>query len=75
MAQWVRDLVLSLQWLRSLLWHTGSVPGLETSTFHGHDQKKIFFKEKNKYHDITYLWNLKYDTNELIYETETGSQT
>ena len=21
------------------------------------------------------MWNLKYDTNELIYETETGSQT
>ena len=25
--------------------------------------------------DITYMWNLKYDTNELIYETETDSQT
>ena len=25
--------------------------------------------------DITYTWNLKYDTNELIYETETDSQT
>ena len=25
--------------------------------------------------DITYMWNLKYDTNELIYETETNSQT
>ena len=25
--------------------------------------------------DITYLWNLKYDTNEPIYETETDSQT
>lgn len=24
---------------------------------------------------ITYTWNLKYDTNVLIYETETGSQT
>ena len=23
--------------------------------------------------DITYTWNLKYDTNELIYETETES--
>ena len=22
----------------------------------------------------TYMWNLKYDTNELIYETETDSQ-
>ena len=23
----------------------------------------------------TYMWNLKYDTNELIYKTETDSQT
>ena len=26
-------------------------------------------------YDITYMWNLKYDTNEPIYETETDSQT
>ena len=26
-------------------------------------------------YDITYMWNLKYDTNELIYETEIDSQT
>ena len=25
-------------------------------------------------YDITYMWNLKCDTNELIYETETDSQ-
>ena len=25
--------------------------------------------------DITYMWNLKYDTNEPIYETEIDSQT
>ena len=31
--------------------------------------------QKDKYHDITYMWNLKYDTNEHIYETETDSQT
>ena len=24
--------------------------------------------------NITYTWNLKYDTNELTYETETDSQ-
>ena len=24
---------------------------------------------------ITYMWNLKYDTDGLIYETETDSQT
>ena len=26
-------------------------------------------------YDITYMWNLKYDTSEPIYETETESQT
>ena len=25
--------------------------------------------------DTTYMWNLKYDTNELIYKTEADSQT
>ena len=30
--------------------------------------------EKQISYDITYMWNLKYDTNELIYETETDSQ-
>ena len=35
---------------------------------------KVGQKEKDKY-DITYMWNLKYNTNEHIYETETDSQT
>ena len=26
-------------------------------------------------YNITYMWNLKYNTNELIYKTETDSQT
>ena len=26
-------------------------------------------------YDIIYMWNLKYDTNEPIYETETDSRT
>ena len=26
-------------------------------------------------YDITYMWNLKYNTNEPIYKTETDSQT
>ena len=39
-------------------------------------QSKVSQKEKNKYHMIiTYMWNLKYDTNEPIYETETDSWT
>ena len=25
--------------------------------------------------DTSYIWNLKYDTNELLYKTETDSQT
>ena len=32
-------------------------------------------KEKDEYHMITHMWNLKYGTNEPIYETETDSQT
>ena len=32
-------------------------------------------RERQISYDITYMWNLKYDTNELIQETETGSQT
>ena len=31
--------------------------------------------EKDKYHDITYRWNLKYDTNKSVYGTETESGT
>ena len=32
--------------------------------------------DKDKYHDIAYMWNLKKtDTNELIYKTEIDSQT
>ena len=27
-------------------------------------------REGLKPHDITYMWNLKYDTNELIYKTK-----
>ena len=32
-------------------------------------------KEKDRYGMISHMWNLKYDTNEPIYETETDSQT
>ena len=31
-------------------------------------------RERQIPYDITYMWNLKYDTNELIYGTETDSQ-
>ena len=32
-------------------------------------------RERQISYDITYMWDLKYDTNELIYKTETNSQT
>ena len=32
-------------------------------------------RERQIPYDITYMWNLKYDKNELIYETATDSQT
>ena len=32
-------------------------------------------RERQISYDITYMWNLKCDTNELIYKTETDSQT
>ena len=32
-------------------------------------------KKRDKYHNVTYMWNLSYDTNELIYKLETDSQT
>ena len=32
-------------------------------------------RERQIAYDITYMWNLTYDTNELIYETETDSHT
>ena len=31
--------------------------------------------KRERPYDITYMWNLKYDTHGLIYETEIGSQT
>ena len=32
-------------------------------------------RERQIPYDITYMWIIKYDTNELIYETETDPQT
>ena len=31
--------------------------------------------EEDKHHILLNMWNLKNDTNELIYKTEIGSQT
>ena len=32
-------------------------------------------RQTYKYHMVSHIWNLKYDTNELIYKTEIDSQT
>ena len=32
-------------------------------------------RERRMAYVVTYMWNLKYGTNELIYKTETDSQT
>ena len=32
-------------------------------------------RERQIPYDMTYMWKLKYDTNALIYKTETDSQT
>ena len=32
-------------------------------------------REKQISNDVTYMWNLKKETNELIYKTEIDSQT
>ena len=31
--------------------------------------------EKDKYHGMAHMWNIKNDTKELIYKTEKDSQT
>ena len=38
-------------------------------------QSKASQKDKHHILSFPYMWNLKYDTNELTYKTETGSQT
>ena len=40
-----------------------------------HTKQSKSEKERQIPYDITYLWNLKYDTNERIYETEKDPQT
>ena len=34
---------------------------------------KEFRKKKQKPYDITYMWNIKYGTNDPTYKTETDS--
>ena len=39
------------------------------------DLEIIILNEGSLLYDITYTWNLKYDTDELIYKTETDPLT
>ena len=38
------------------------------------DSEIVILSERQIPYDITYTWNLKYDTNELTYKTETDSE-
>ena len=40
-----------------------------------HTKQSKSERERQIPYDITYTWNLKYDTKEHIYETKTDSQT
>ena len=40
-----------------------------------HTKRSKSDRERQISYDITYMWNLKYDTNELICETERDSET
>ena len=40
-----------------------------------HTKQSVGKRKTNIYYDITYTWDLKHDTNEHMYETETDSQT
>ena len=40
---------------------------------HYHTKQNKLEKDRHMPYDITYMWNLKYDTNELKYKTETDS--
>ena len=39
------------------------------------DLEIIILRQRQIPYGITYMWNLKYDTNELIYKIEADSQT
>ena len=57
----------------------GSIPGQGTN-LHAKDaakkkKERETERERQIPYDIPFMWNLKYDANEFIYETETDSQT
>ena len=40
-----------------------------------HTKRSKSERERQVSYDIAYMWNLKYDTNQSIYETEPGAQS
>ena len=40
-----------------------------------HTKQSKSERERQIPYDLTYMWNLRYDTNELMYKTEIDSQT
>ena len=40
-----------------------------------HTKRSKSERERQIPYDITYMWNIKYDTSEHIYEKETDSQS
>ena len=74
-----------LPWRIPGIGEAGGLPSLESHRV-GHDWSDLAaaaaeiiilskVRQRQIPHDIIYMWNIKYDTNELIYETETDSQT
>ena len=47
------------------------------TNYHFKRQQTKGFNQKTQEmsYDVTYMWNLKYDRNEFIYEKETDSQS
>ena len=52
-----------------------TIPSFQTAYNPGNKQTSKSERERQMPHSITFMWNLKYDTNELIYETDTDSDT
>ena len=52
----------------NVIWSNMDGPGVYHTKWSKSD------RERQISYDITYMWDLKYDTNELIYKTEKDSQ-
>ena len=89
-AQRVKDLALSLQWLRSLLWcafdpwpRNFCMPCVQSRQTKGKKKSLVVIlsevKVRQRKSDIIgshlYVESKKNDANELIYKTETAAQT